>query len=191
MEQGYSLSNIFKNTTRKQRIAFGLAFLIIVVLLIVLILLAANNSLRGEGDEVGQANEQDEDVTEESYVNDQGYTVTKKTTTYENGETVTTETKMDQYGNVTTTDPDLITTYFPYQVMRRHTSEDLINSGFEYTLQYSLGLDEGGKVINATIEYCDEEGDKALVQQYLDSIPLDLSEYTVNYETFRADAFCE
>ena len=188
MEQGYSLSNIFKNTTKKQRIGFFL-FLVVVVILFIALIALVMSGVSNNGDEENSGN-QTEGVTENTYVDEQGYTVTQKITTNADGSQTVIETKMDEYGNVTTTDPNLITTYFPYQVMRRHTSEDLIYSGFEYTLQYSLGLDEEEKVINATIEYCDEEGDKALVQQYLDSIPLDLSEYTVNYETFRADAFC-
>ena len=188
MEQGYSLSNIFKNTTKKQRVGFFLFLIVVAILFIILIALVMSGT--SDNSDEGDSDGQTESVTEDAYVNEQGYTVTQVITTNADGSQTITETKMDEYGNVTTTDPNLITTYFPYQVMRRHTSEDLINSGFEYTLRYSLGLDEAEKVINATIEYCDEEGDKVLVQQYLDSIPLDLSEYTVNYETFRADAFC-
>lgn len=192
MEQGYSLSNIFKNTTKKQRIGFCLIVAVVVILIIILVALVMSGgspSKDNGGEE--ESGDQVENVTEDTYVNEQGYTVTQKTTTYKNGEKEITGTKTDEYGNVTTIDSNLVTSYFPYQVMRQHTNEDLINSGFEYTLRYSLGLDEGGaKVINATIEYCDVEGDKALVQQYINSIPLDLSEYTINYETFTADAFC-
>lgn len=93
------------------------------------------------------------------------------------------ETKEDEYGNVTTVNPELITTYFPYQAMRDHEE-------YGSTLRYFLSIDEGSTVIDAVIEYCDVENDKALVQQYIDAIPLDLSAYTVNYETFYEDARC-
>lgn len=192
MEQGYSLSNIFKNTTRKQRVGFGVILAVVVVLLIVLIVLVMNNPQDNDVDnEEEQQTNSVVDVTEDTYVDEQGNTVTQEITTYADGGTIITETKTDEYGNVTTVDPSLITTYFPYQVMRKHTNEDLIDFGLEYTLRYSLHLDEDAKVINATIEYCDVEGDKALVQEYINSIPLNLSGYTVNYETFSEDAFCD
>lgn len=192
MEQGYSLSNIFNNTTRKQRIGFGIIVVVIIVLLVILVVLVMNSSQDDSvNDEEGQQADGVVDVTEDTYVDDQGYTVTQETTTYADGGKVITETKMDEYGNVTTVDPSLITTYFPYQVVRKHTSEDLIDAGFDSTLRYSLHLDEESKTINAMIEDCDVEGDKALVEQYISSIPLDLSAYTVNYETFSEDAFCE
>ena len=192
MEKGYSLSNILKNMTKKQKIGFGLAFVVIVILLILLVVLVASSPENNEvNNDEGQTDDGVTDVVEDTYVDEQGYTVTQTTTTYADGGKVITETKMDEYGNVTTVDPSLITTYFPYQVMREHTSKDLVDAGFDYTLKYSLQLDEEAKVITATIEYCDVEGDKALVRQYINSIPLDLSEYTVNYGTFAEDAFCE
>lgn len=194
MEKGYSLSNLFKNMTKNQKIGVLVVIAIIVILIIILASLMAGGEQIIDGAVSNGETEQSEDgtsVEEETYVNDEGYTVTKEITTYADGGKIITETKEDEYGNVTTVDPSLITTYFPYQVMRKHTSEDLLDSGFEYTLRYSLSLDEGAKVINATIEFCDVEGDKALVQEYINSIPLDLSAYTVNYETFSEDAFCE
>ena len=194
MEKGYSLSNLFKNMTKNQKIGVLIAIAIIVILIIISASLMAGGEQIIDGAVSNSETEQSEDgtsVEEETYVNDEGYTVTKEITTYADGGKIITETKEDEYGNVTTVDPSLITTYFPYQVMRKHTSEDLLDSGFEYTLRYSLSLDEEAKVINATIEFCDVEGDKALVQEYINSIPLDLSAYTVNYETFAEDAFCE
>jgi len=194
MEAGYNLGNVLRNMTKKQKIGAVVFLAVIIILVIILMFLMfgdqqATDESSGDGDSVGQ--NEAANVKEETYENDDGYTVTKKTTIYENGETVVTETKMDEYGNVTTVDPDLITTYFPYQVMRKHTSEELVDSGFDYTLRYSLDLDEEARIITAIIEYCDVEADKALVQQYLDSIPLDLSVYTVSYETFSEDAICE
>lgn len=194
MESGYNLGNVLRNMTKKQKIGAVVFLAVIIILVIILMFLMfgdqqATDESSGDGDSMGQ--NEAANVKEETYENDDGYTVTKKTTTYENGETVVTETKMDEYGNVTTVDPDLITTYFPYQVMRKHTSEELVDSGFDYTLRYSLDLDEEARIITAIIEYCDVEADKALAQQYLDSIPLDLSAYTVNYETFSEDAICE
>ena len=194
MEKGYSLSNLFKNMTKNQKIGVLVVIAIIVILIIILASLMAGGEQIIDGAVSNGETEQSEDgtsVEEETYVNDEGYTVTKEITTYADGGKIITETKEDEYGNVTTVDPSLITTYFPYQVMRKHTSEDLLDSGFEYTLRYSLSLDEEANVIHATIEFCDVEGDKALVQEYINSIPLDLSAYTVNYETFAEDAFCE
>ena len=185
--------NLMQNLSTKQKIGFGLAFVVILSLLIIFMVLVmgiGSNETSVDNDNAEQGSKI-VDVTEDTYTNEQGYTVTQEITTYADGGKVITETKMDEYGNITTADPNLITTYFPYQVVRRHTSEDLIDWGFEYTLRYQLQLDEEAKIITATIEYCDAEGDKSLVEQYLDSIPLDLSTYIVNYETFAEDAICE
>lgn len=195
MKTGYSFGNILRNMTKKQKVGAVVFLVIIVVLALVLILLVMSGQQAADettGDDGGNTGQSDvASVKEESYVDDEGYTVTKEITTYTDGSTSVNETKMDDYGNVTTVNPELITSYFPYQVMRKHTSEDLVESGYDYTLRYSLGLDEEARTIMATIEYCDIETDKALVQQYIDSIPLDLSAYTVNYETFSEDAICD
>ena len=193
MEQGFSFGNIFKNMTKQQKIA-SLLFVVIVVVLLIVLGVLLSGMQTGSFDENGEwvsddAGQSDQPVVEEeTYENDEGYTVTKKTTINPDGTVTIIETKMDEYGNVTTVDPDLITSYFPYQVMRKH---DNLDEEWEYTLRYSLQLDEEAKAINATIEYCDVDGDKALVEQYINSIPLDLSGYTVNYETFAEDAICD
>ena len=159
----------------KQKIGLLVAGLVIISLVVVLVAVLL----------VGDSEVSDRvvDETEGTYVNENGDTVTVETVTNESGATTTRETKEDAYGNVTTTDPGLITTYFPYQVVREH-------EGYGATMRYFLGVDSEKKTIKAMVEECDVEGDKALVEAYIDSIPLDLSEYTVNYETFTVDAVC-
>lgn len=184
MQQGYSIKNIWRNMTRRQKIGAGL-FLVIIVLLIAFLAVLANDFVQTQnnGEDGG---EQAEEV-EETYTDDRGvtFTVTEEEVVEGDGETIISGTKMDEYGNVTTIDPNLITTYIPYQVMREH-------NGWVSTLRYALSFNEDNAfVIDASIEFCDEENDKALVQQYLDSIPVDLSGYTINYEPFSEDAICE
>ena len=151
-----------------------------VVMIVCLVIVLVAVLVTGDGDDGGEI----VDVAEGIYTDENGNTVTVETTTNANGDTTTTETKEDAYGNVTTTDPNLVTTYFPYQVMREH-------DGYSATMRYFLSADESTKVITAMVEECDVEGDKALVQEYIDSIPLDLSDYTVEYATFVVDAVCE
>ena len=186
MEQGYSLSNIFKNTTKKQKIWFGLALMIIVILLVILVffVMEGGSTSENEGDDNVEQGNGVVNVTEDSYINDRGYTVTQKITTYADGSEVITETKMDKYGNVTTTDPTLITTYFPYQEMRGHKDS-------YSTLRYYVRVYEEDKTIEAFVEYCDEEQDKNLVYKYIDSVPIDLSEYTVKFEIADIYISCE
>ena len=200
-------NNVFKNISEKltkpQKVGVVLG-IVIIVLLLVFVLLLTDGLFNGGG-----GSELEEEVVEETYVEDgdtviketrrdeegnvtvvetreesDGSTVTVETYTNTEGDVTTTGTKEDAYGNVTTLDPALITTYFPYQVMREH-------EGGDPTLRYYVAVDEGSKTISALIEACDEEGDKALVQQYINSIPLNLSSYTINYESFDEDAICE
>lgn len=164
----------------KQKIGFLVAGVVIISLVLVLVAML----LIGDGSDGGNGGEKIISETEGTYVNENGDTVTVETVTNANGDTTTRETKEDAYGNVTTTDPELITTYFPYQVVREH-------EGYGATMRYFLSADSEKKIIKAMIEECDMEGDKALVREYINNIPLDLSEYTVNYETFTVDAVCE
>ena len=175
-QQGYSITNLWRNLSGKEKLGFGLGILIIIGLIIGLGFMLFGNT----NEEVLEPGT----TTEESYVNDDGDTVTKTTVVSEDGEATVTETKKDEWGNVTTVDPNLITTYFPYQEERPH--DDM-----EGTLRFYLDVDTENKVISASIEECDTEGDKELVQQYLDSIPVDISEYKVEYNPFYIDAECE
>lgn len=174
--QGYNIGNLWRNLSVKEKLGFGLGFLIIIGLIVGLYFM-----IFGGGEEVLEPGT----TTEETYVNEKGDTVTKVTTVDEGGEATVTETKEDEWGNVTTVDPSLITTYLPYQVAREHEGEI-------ETLRYFLYIDDDNdKLIHAMIEDCDEENDRALVEQYINSIPLDMSGYTVEYETFYEDAVCE
>lgn len=180
MQQEYSIKNVFKKMKKSQIVGIVL-FVVILVLALVLVGLLAEKPQDGNstsGDENGESS-----TVVETYTGEDGYTYTKEIVTDENGDATIVETKTDEYGNVTTVAPGLITTYFPYQVMREH-------SDYIATLRYSFAVDEESKTITGLVEYCDAEGDKALAQEYLNSIPMDLSEYTVIYDVFSEDAFC-
>lgn len=175
----FSLRNLLNNLTTAQKLGIGLGFVIFALMLVFVGFLASD---RENGEQsVGESAVEE---TEEVYTDENGYTVTKKTYIDESGETVTEGTKEDADGNVTTIDPGLITTYFPYQVSRKHKESN------ESTLRYFLSIDEETKTINALVEECDVAGDQALVQEYINSVPLDLSAYTVVYETFSNNASC-
>ena len=170
-----SLSNLWDNLSGKKKLGVVVSALLALSFLVVLVAMFAVGS-NVQGGPEGMING--------TYQDEQGNIVNVETTVNENGETVTTRTKTDEYGNTTTVDPNLITTYFPYQVMREHAE-------WTPTLKYYLYIsDDNNMVINAMIEACDEERDMALVQQYIDSIPLDMSGYTVEYQTFDTDADC-
>lgn len=173
MEQN-NISNLFANLSGKQKLALTLVALVVISAVIVIIFMALSSSGQSDSDEEKAG----------SYVDDNGYTITTEETTNDEGETVLITTKEDEYGNVTTTDPDLITTYFPYQVMREHKN-------YDPTLRYYVNINEDTMTINAMVEECDVEADKALVREYIDSIPIDLSAYTLNYDIFSTDAICE
>lgn len=169
------IQNTLNNLSGKQKIGFVVGVVLFASILIVVLAVF----LTGASDFSNP-----EKISDGTYKDEQGNTVTVETSVNENGEKVTTKTKEDKYGNVTTVDPDLITTYFPYQKMREHVD-------WSPTLRYYVNIsEEDDSVINALIEGCDEENDKTLVYEYINSIPLDMSGYTINFETFETDADC-
>lgn len=180
MEQGYSIKNLFNNASKGQIIGFTLGVVIVLLLFVVLISWLANSNMA----RTEETKPVEGTTTTETRVDEDGNTIITETKIDNDGNEIVTESKVDEYGNVTTVDPDLITTYFPYQVMREH-------EGWEATLRYSLHISDDGKTINALVESCDEEKDKELIQQYINSIPIDISEYTIEYETFSEDAICD
>ena len=170
--------NLFTNLTRNQKIALCLAVILFISGIIILPqLFQTNQSETNNNDELSNS------PKVESYVDEQGYTVTTETITNSKGEESITSTRTDPYGNTTTTDPDLLTTYFPYQVMRQHKE-------WTNTLRYYLSVNETKKTIHAIVEDCDIDQDKAMIQAYIRSIPIDLSDYTVEYELNSVDADC-
>ncbi|MBR3157307.1 hypothetical protein IKF20_02685 [Candidatus Saccharibacteria bacterium] len=50
---------------------------------------------------------------------------------------------------------------------------------------------ESKRTIDVTVSACNPEQYKKLATDYLDSTPLDLSEYTINFEVSSTDAICE
>lgn len=118
-----------------------------------------------------------------TYLDEDGNTIIRTVVTNSDGTKTVTEIKRDAYGNVNTTNPNMISTYFPHQVMREHEDG-------ESTFRLYLSLDEKTKVINAVTEGCNEEEDKALVKEYIESVPLDLSDYTITYEEASEDVGC-
>lgn len=169
------IHSLLTNLTTNQKIGFGLG-----IVIIVLIIVLAPTMLQGL---FVNNTATDEPVTE-TYTDEQGNTVTVETYTNDQGEEVVTGTREDPYGNITTINPDLITTYFPYQVMRDHADGDP-------TLRYYLAIDEASGLIRVIMEDCDVENDKILIQQYINSIPFDLSGYKIEYELSSVDTSCD
>ena len=168
----HPFQNLLTNLKPNQKIAIILGIIILISIIMVLPNLFQNN-----GDIGGNPNES------ESYTDDQGYTISTRTEINDRGEEVTITTREDPYGNVTTTDPSLITTYFPYQVMREHKE-------WTSTLRFYLSISQTDKIIYANIEDCDIENDKKLIQDYINSIPIDLSSYSIEYEITSVDTDC-
>lgn len=173
-----SIQNLFTNLKTKQKIALFLGIIIIILAAVLLPWLFHNSQNSPDESEATDTSKT------ESYDDEQGYTITTETYTNDEGEEVTTSIRTDRYGNTTTMDPDLLTSYFPYQVMREH--DESIK-----TLRYFLSLDNSTKTIHAIMEDCDIENDKALIQEYINSIPVDLSDYQIEYEFSSTDTDCE
>ncbi len=180
MEEASSLlHNLLRNLSIKQKIVIVLGIVLIVGLTaFAFFYLQANEAGNSESRSTN-----DNDTATETYVDEQGYTVTTETHVDDSGKEYTTTTREDPYGNITTADPDLITTYFPYQVMREHKE-------WTSTLKYFLTIDEDTKIIGADMEDCDIENDKRLIDQYIQSIPIDLSDYTIEYNLISVDTDC-
>lgn len=80
-------------------------------------------------------------------------------------------------------DQSSIETFLPHAVFVEE--EDF--SALRYYIEEDA---ESDNVINVMFSACDEATSKTLAQEYLDSIPLDLSGYTINYEPVEEDAYC-
>ncbi|MBR3246702.1 hypothetical protein IKF87_02360 [Candidatus Saccharibacteria bacterium] len=161
--------NLLHNLSVKQKVVILLLFSFII--LVAIVLATTDFSSKGQSD---NSNDDSAVYGEED--------VTGETTYYTYSPSRATRT--DQYGNVTTTDPGAITTYFPHQVMRHHENTDP-------TWRYSIELvDDDEQLIYVTVEACDEENDKNLAKQYIESVPLDLSGYKIEYEAINLDTDC-
>ena len=172
------IRNLFTNLNRNQRIALGLGIIVLIVIVAFLPQLFQTIQ-KSDDSETGTV----DNPKTENYIDEQGYTVNKETYTNEQGEEIITGTRTDPYGNVTTLDPDLITTYFPYQVMREHKDWDS-------TFRFYLSIDEDNKIIHANMEDCDVEQDKIMVHSYINSIPINLSDYSIEYELISTNTDC-
>ncbi len=179
MEKRSKLYYLIHNTTTKQKVV---AILVIISLVIMGIIISYVASLPTGSSDSGDT-EGNGSAVNETYVDENGYTITTEVNIDENGEEYTVTTREDPYGNVTTTDPNLITTYFPYQVVREHDDWDP-------TLRFYLSINEDSKTIYADMEDCDIENDKKLIAEYIDSIPIDLSAYTIEYKLSTIDTSC-
>lgn len=178
MQEQSAFRNLIHNLTKKQVIAIVLGLVFLVIVAIVLSNIASSPT--------GSSNDNDtneDSSANEVYVDENGYTITTEVNIDENGEEYTVTTREDPYGNVTTTDPNLISTYFPYQVMREHVD-------WNPTLRYFLYINEESKTIYVNMEDCDIENDKKLIAEYIDSIPIDLSAYNIEYELSTVDTDC-
>lgn len=172
------IHNFFSNLNRNQKIALGLGAVILIAI-IALIPQPFQTSQKSGSDETGTI----DNPKAENYTDEQGYTVVKESYTNDQGEEVITGTRTDPYGNVTTLDPSLITTYFPYQVMREHKE-------WNSTFRFYLSINENDKIIYANMEDCDIEQDKKIISDYIKSIPIDLSEYSVEYSLTDVNTDC-
>ena len=173
------IRGFFSALNRNQKIVLGLGVVALIAVIAFLPQLF-QISQKSDDNETGTANSS----KTENYTDEQGYTIVKETYTNDQGEEVIiTGTKTDPYGNVTTLDPSLITTYFPYQVMRAHKN-------WESTFRFYLSISEKDKKIYADMEDCDVEQDKRMIQDYIDSIPIDLSDYYIEYSLTSTDADC-
>ena len=176
MEQGYSLSNIFKNTTKKQRIAFIIVLVVIIALISVLFML------------VGASEETAEETTdsEEEVALFEGVA----------GDTIENE----EEGDGTKIDVPVSTDYnskhsytlidyLPKGEYKFLTGEEsFVNSITYYIIKENTAVDKG---IVVSVDVCDVKGNKKAANDYLKSLPIDLSEYVIVYQTHGSDVPCD
>ena len=177
MEQGYSLGNILKNTTKKQRIGFGLAFVVIVALVVILFVMIGTP--QESSDEAGDNGGASEEVAEtEQIVLGEGVA----------------GTALAEDGNDEKTASAQVPVSTEYNERHKYTLVDYMPSAIYDFKEYGDGQSgtriyweiventaiEKGIVVK--LDSCDEAGNKALANEYLRSIPVDLSDYVIVYQ---------
>ena len=176
MEQGYSLSNIFKNTTKKQRIAFIIVLVVIIVLISVLFML------------VGASGETAEETTnpEEEFVLFEGVNgdvIDKEESEESTKVEVPVSTDYSSKHRYTLID------FLPKGEYKFLTGEEsFVNSITYYIIKENTAVDKG---IVVSVDVCDVKGNKKAANDYLKSLPIDLSEYVIVYQTHGSDVPCD
>lgn len=177
MQQEYGIKNILKNTTRGQKITVVLFLLIVVVLVVVLIVLATGETEEELGD--GESGDGTVVVSEGT----QGLDADGENSENGNLVEVPVSTKFEENHNYT------LIEYLPkgeYAFLNGEESDE--DSVVYYYISENTAIDKG---IVVSVDSCDEEGNTTKANDYLKSLPVDLSEYVIVYETHVGDVPCD
>lgn len=178
MQQEYGIKNIFKNTTRGQKVVAGLFVLIVVILVVVLIVLVMGNAEEDLSDDDGSGDNGATEVVEGT----QGLDTGDGGGNVQNVE-VPVSTKFEENHNYT------LIEYLPkgeYAFLNGEESDE--DSVVYYYISENTAIDKG---IVVSVDSCDEEGNTTKANDYLKSLPVDLSEYVIVYETHTGDVPCD
>lgn len=192
MERSYSLGNAFKNMTGKQKIAFGLVFVIIVVLVVVLLLVIGTpNGDNGEADG-------DYDVTDSDYYSEEATEPEDETTELENGIVGASVIGSDVNGDANAMVPVsvdynedhdyLLIDYIPiskYDYITYGNNQHGVRA--YWIINENTAIDKG---LVISVDSCDVEGNNAAANEYLRSLPVDLSDYVFVYRVHEGNVPC-
>ena len=186
MEQGYSLGNIFRNTTKKQRIGFGLAFVIIVVLVIILFLLVGLPQENSDNtDNNGSTEELIEDGIGSASFEEgvSGADLNKGNNDEDNSVNVPVSVDYNENHEYT------LIEYIPKSKYDYITYGDNQHGLRAYwVINENTAIKKG---IGVSVDSCDVEGNKVAANNYLKSLPVDLSDYFIVYRVHEGDIPCD
>lgn len=186
----YSFGNVLKNMTKQQKIGAITFLAIIGFLIIVLFVLIAkpdNASLGDTEDGEAEENISATEIVEEGI---NGSIIESGSNNAGNSDgaglekiQVPVSTDYDDEHEYTLID------YLPKgEYMFQLGEESDENMVTYYYISENTAVDKG---IVVSVDACDEDNNKAAANEYLRTLPVDLSEYTIVYQTHMSDIPCE
>ena len=183
MEQEYSFKNLFQNMNRRQKIGLAVFVVVVVILIAVLTMMAGtlNEMSDGESDNGEEAELVEQEATETA----EGVSGGILSNGPDSNENITVPIKT----NYDETHEYSLIEYLPvgkYNVEEGDESEEGVVA--YYYIEENTAIDNG---IVITVDSCNVEENQRMANDYLKSLPVDLSGYIIVYQTDVSDLPCE
>lgn len=183
--QQNSLQNLFQNLTKRQKIGILISLFLIIILLFYIFFITQNSSENTSQNNEEDATESEINIEEINYNPDSS---TKESSNNYIQELINNDYQYKKsdpnYYLEHTTNPELLSTYLPHIEYRYYILDET-----QYRSVYFYAFQKDEKTIEIMVEKCDEEQDKIRANNYLNSLPLDLSQFTIEYN-INTEAYC-
>lgn len=185
-DNSFSIKNLFTNLSKQQKIAAGLILPGILIVLAIMVPIINSAQEGFEDYELGDHDSSNESDTTVG-VGQKWDSNTTNTNDDDNNDSETVEVPVSTSYN---DDHEYtLIDYLPYSAYVFLDYDDADDtSRVYYSIEENTAIEKG---IVISVDSCDVEGNTAAAQEYLKSIPVDLSEYTVVYQTHTGEVPCD